>query len=490
MAIVKRPGEGAAGEAVPSPPLEAGELRTAISGEGSLLSGRRERRVNVEQVGFSSLQIRVATEAKPGSWLELRLGKPFPEDSWVAGLVRSCTIPESEEGSRRSEFVVDVELHAVADHYFRTTYTLISSAEQTRQPVIVFTDSDAMARSSLSGALRGAGELRAASSRAEFLQQLGTGEIPDVLILPTRLADADGIALVRSIAAAGWYVPTILLTNQLRIDAPRAAKELGRWPHRLMEKPVGREQLRAELSEMITEGRAERRSAAEARAHVSLYSRLRDTHRRLRQAVGGYLDTRVLDRAAPDKNETDNKTQDISIVFVDIRNSTKLIDQLPPKDAVSIVNRVLTELAEAVETHGGMVDKFLGDGLMGLFGVSGDDPHHAHRALAAARSMVHRIKSLNQSANFPNGVQIGVGVGIQSGSCILGSVGSQFRKEFTALGAPVNVAARLQALAGAHEIVLPAALAANLQDVARFESMGEHPLKGFEKPVEVVRVVD
>ncbi|MCB0218297.1 MAG: adenylate/guanylate cyclase domain-containing protein, partial [Chrysiogenetes bacterium] len=106
------------------------------------------------------------------------------------------------------------------------------------------------------------------------------------------------------------------------------------------------------------------------------------------------------------------------------------------------------------------------------------------------RSMVHRIAALNKSGTLPGAIQVGIGVGIQAGSAILGNVGSEFRKEFTALGAPVNVSARLQALAGPGEVVVHASFAKDLGDVARFESIGKHELKGFAEPVEVFRLID
>lgn len=477
---------------VPSPPAIAQEFSAEIQCPASLTSGRRERRVEICRVSFSDLTMRVGASVEIGSWVELQLAPPFPSTSWVGGIVRACSASEDAAAAGRTEYRVDVDLHAVGEEYFNSTNTILAMAEQKRELRVMVVDSDPLSRSSVAGLLRGYAQGVEAESCADLFAQLqASPNRPDAMILAANVGDAEGIEVARELYDSGWTVPAIILTPKYRQDLPRAGKLLAGYPFAMMEIPAGREKLRAELSELIPVGRSARRSAARAQARVELYGRLSDSYRRLRKAAGGYLDTRILDRTTDEASEhAEGRTREISILFVDIRGSTKLIDQLPPEEAVTIVNRVLTELAEAVETHGGMVDKFLGDGLMGLFGATEDDPHHRHRALSSGRSMVHRIAALNKSGKLPGAIQVGIGVGIQSGSAILGNVGSEFRKEFTALGAPVNVAARLQALAGPGEVVVHGRFAQDLEDVARFESIGRHELKGFAEPVEVFRLVD
>ena len=477
---------------VPSPPATAQEYSAEIQCPAALTSGRRERRVEICRVSFADLTMRVGASLEPGSWVELQLAPPFPSSSWVGGIVRACHASQEAASAGRTEYRVDVDLHAVGEEYFNSTNTILAMLERKRELRVFVADTDPMRRSSVSGMLRGFAQTEEAGSREELFKALIASPMrPDALVLSATLGDLDGIEAARELYDAGWTVPTILLTPKFKQDLPRAGKALAGHPFSMLEIPAGREKLRAEISELVPVGRSARRTAARDHSRMELYGRLSDSYRRLRKAAGGYLDTRILDRTADEAGEhAEGRTREISILFVDIRGSTKLIDQLPPEQAVTIVNRVLTELAEAVETHGGMVDKFLGDGLMGLFGATENDPHHHHRALSAGRSMVHRISALNRTGDLPGGIHVGIGVGIQSGSAILGNVGSEFRKEFTALGAPVNVAARLQALAGPGEVVVPAGFAKELGDVARFDSIGKHELKGFAEPVEVFRLVD
>ncbi len=486
MAIVKSAAQAAASWGSPPPPgVEATGRALPLQGQGFLLMGRRERAVAVTSASFTSLSLRAAVALTPGSWTELRLAAPFAEGTWVGGIVRACE-PEVA-GAAGNQFSASIELHAVSNEYPRGVERLWEESDRERSALLLCVDADPLGRAAAVATLRGTGELREAASREETAKHLLGDPVPDVLVLAARMPDFDGIAFVRSLAEGGWLLPAVILSSRIRVDDARAAQELAGHPYRLLEKPSGREELRAYAAEMVAQGRALRRRAAREQAQRDLYGRLRESHRQLRRAAGSYLSTPLLDQAAS-SGAPASQSREISILFADIRNSTKFVDRLPPQQAVEIVNRVLSELADAVETHGGMVDKFLGDGLLGLFGAMGGDPHHRHRALAAARTMVNRVRSLAGTLVIPAGLELAVGVGVHCGPCILGNVGSEYRREFTALGAPVNAGARLQALAGPNQVVLPLDMARGLEDVAQFESLGTHALKGFEKPVEVVRV--
>jgi len=134
-------------------------------------------------------------------------------------------------------------------------------------------------------------------------------------------------------------------------------------------------------------------------------------------------------------------------MFVDIRSFTARAANLKPHEAMSFLNRFLHAMVEVVEIeHGGMINKFLGDGFMALFGVDSAQHNHADKALAAGRDLERRLERLNSDLVRCGEEAIRIGIGINTGRVVVGSVGSPERMEFTVIGNPVNIASRIQAL--------------------------------------------
>src|SRR5262249_51200820 len=133
--------------------------------------------------------------------------------------------------------------------------------------------------------------------------------------------------------------------------------------------------------------------------------------------------------------------------FVDIRSFTAKSAHLPPAITVGLLNEFLRVMVDAVEgEHGGMINKFLGDGFMALFGIGQKDLDHADKALGAARSIQQTLDRLNAERRRRGEDRIQIGIGINTGPAIVGSIGSPVRMEFTVIGNTVNVAARIESL--------------------------------------------
>ena len=138
--------------------------------------------------------------------------------------------------------------------------------------------------------------------------------------------------------------------------------------------------------------------------------------------------------------------QQISVMFVDVRNFTEHSAKHTPQEVVAALNIFFRSAVEVIEAHGGMVNKYLGDGFMALFGIGSHPADHAVQAVAAARQLllcVGDVASELEKAGWPG---MRIGVGINSGPAIVGSIGSPKRQEYTAIGDTVNVAARVESL--------------------------------------------
>jgi adenylate cyclase len=148
------------------------------------------------------------------------------------------------------------------------------------------------------------------------------------------------------------------------------------------------------------------------------------------------------------------KEREIAILFADIRGFTALAESRLPYDVVFILNRYFTAVGGAVESAGGRVDKFIGDGIMALFGIDGDAATGCRQALLAARSISARLGELNAALAAEIGAPLRIGIGIHVGPVIVGEMGYGSAAQITAIGDAVNTASRLEGLAKGHAVEL------------------------------------
>tara|TARA_R110002049_G_scaffold14026_5_gene59992 strand:+ start:2995 stop:4773 length:1779 start_codon:yes stop_codon:yes gene_type:complete len=140
------------------------------------------------------------------------------------------------------------------------------------------------------------------------------------------------------------------------------------------------------------------------------------------------------------------ETKTMTFLFSDIVGFTPISEKLQddPQKLVELVNRLLTQLTDCVLRHGGTVDKFMGDCIMAFWGAPLDCEDHAERAMLTAKDMVALIDDLNAELDAEGLPNLNVGVGINSGQCVVGNMGSQSRFDYSVLGDAVNVASRLE----------------------------------------------
>src|SRR6266480_2658139 len=208
-----------------------------------------------------------------------------------------------------------------------------------------------------------------------------------------------------------------------------------------------------------------------------------------RTTLASFVPQQLADRLAAHP-ETAIEPQElvVSVLFSDIRGFSTLAERLSARDVATIVGRHLEAMAEVVLSHGGTIDKFQGDAVMAIFGAPDPVEDHAERALRCALGMQQRQAELNVLGWGTDVQTLGLGIGVNTGSVIAGTVGGGGRLEYTVVGDAVNVAQRLQSEADAGEIVAAATTVAAAPDVAA-EPIGLRAVKGREEPVEVFRVV-
>jgi adenylate cyclase len=182
----------------------------------------------------------------------------------------------------------------------------------------------------------------------------------------------------------------------------------------------------------------------------------------------------------------------ITVMFADLRGFTALAERLYPYDSVFLLNRYFEVMSEAIERHGGVVDKFLGDGIMALFGVAPSQGAGSRDALLASRDMIAALAGLNREFGGTLAEPLRMGIGIHMGPAVLGRVGGVGRGGLTALGDSVNIASRLENLNkefGSTLVISEAALSVSGHTFEAME-LKEVPVRGRGEGLHVAVVHD
>ncbi len=186
--------------------------------------------------------------------------------------------------------------------------------------------------------------------------------------------------------------------------------------------------------------------------------------------------------------ELGGENREMTVLFADIRGFTPLTEGMEPQAVITLLNECMEVLASAVDSEDGVVDKFIGDEVMAVFGAPVEQPDHALRAVAAAVRMRDGIDVMNARRSKRGEKPVGVGIGVATGVAVAGNMGSSDRMNYTVLGTTVNLAARLTSAASAGEIMVSESTLEAAGPACVATRIGGVSLKGFSTQVDVHRV--
>lgn len=172
------------------------------------------------------------------------------------------------------------------------------------------------------------------------------------------------------------------------------------------------------------------------------------------------------------------KRAEVSVLFADVVAFTPLAESREAEEVVALLNELFSVLSEIVFRHEGVVDKFIGDCIMGVWGAPVPQPDHRRRAMKAARDMMQFLESANETWAERFGVRIRIAIGLNSGDAIVGNIGSSKRMEYTVVGDVVNVASRLEGMATPGQVLMTDRSKEGLDGEFRFRFLGEKSVTG------------
>ena len=208
----------------------------------------------------------------------------------------------------------------------------------------------------------------------------------------------------------------------------------------------------------------------------------------MRESFGKYVGNDVLDliMADPERAWLKGNRHEATILFADIRGFTAFSDERQPEQVIDMLNEYFGIVSRAVVDFGGYVDKFMGDAVMGVFGVPVFRKNHVERGLRAALAIQ---KELRNACKNGNTLLKSVGIGLDTGVIVSGNIGSQEKMEYTVIGGNVNAASRFSDLAGPGEVIIGRNVYLQVKKMVTVEAQPARVIKGFADPVETYKVL-
>lgn len=215
--------------------------------------------------------------------------------------------------------------------------------------------------------------------------------------------------------------------------------------------------------------------------------------KRLKTTMSRYMSKEVADQLLESGAEAlTGRNQKISVLFSDIRGFTTLSEELGARETVAMLNEYFEIMVDVVHRHGGILDKYIGDAIMALFGAPFAGSEDADHAVATANEMMVRLTELNDAREQRGEKPIGIGIGICTGEVVAGNIGSPKRLDYTAVGDHVNVAARLESATKHYgvSILVSEFTVAALTKPHALREIDVTRVKGKNRPVRLYEAVD
>jgi len=309
--------------------------------------------------------------------------------------------------------------------------------------------------------------------------------LPDLVLLDIMMPKVDGLEVVRRLKADTTlpFIPVILVTAKASPKDVVAGLDAGGDDY--LTKPIDHGALVARVRAMLRikalhDQVQELNQGLEAKVQAQVGELERVG--RLRRFLAPQLAQAII--SAGDEKVLENHRREIAALFCDLRGFTSFAETAEPEDIMSLLAEYHGAVGPLIRKHEGTLDRFTGDGMLVFFNDPLPCPDAADRAAKLAIEMRDAVATLVPSW-AKRGHTLGFGIGMAQGYATLGRIGFEDRFDYTAIGAVINLAARLCADASDGQILASGRLAAAVESIAEMEDLGERTLRGMSRPVVV-----
>ena len=210
--------------------------------------------------------------------------------------------------------------------------------------------------------------------------------------------------------------------------------------------------------------------------------------RELAHLFGTYVPPELVDEMVKDPDSYSMKAanKELTVMFCDMRGFTKMSETMGPTQLQELLNGVFSRLTDLIRTNRGTIDKYMGDCVMAFWGAPVDTPNHAHLSVKTAMEMAHAVRKINEDHRARGLPEIGIGIGLNTGTMCVGDMGSDIRRSYTVIGDSVNLGSRLEGLSKAYgvDIVVSESTRKLAPDFA-WQELDKVRVKGKEQAVAI-----
>ena len=206
---------------------------------------------------------------------------------------------------------------------------------------------------------------------------------------------------------------------------------------------------------------------------------------RVRGILNKVVSPEIADAALQGKIQLGGEEREVTVLFADIRGFTHLVEHMAPSDVITLINECMTRVSRVIDQHDGVIDKYVGDEVMALFGAPVEKEGSPSHAVSCAAAILKELQAWNGERKQAGLAPIEMGIGVHTGVVVAGNMGAENRLNYTVLGANVNVAARLCENAAPMELLISKATHDKLGgEVPQTSPHEPISLKGFTEPLE------
>jgi adenylate cyclase len=211
----------------------------------------------------------------------------------------------------------------------------------------------------------------------------------------------------------------------------------------------------------------------------------------IRDTFGRYLSSEVVDELldTPQGLKMSGETREVTFLVSDLRGFTALTSQLLPHEIIGVINRYFERMVAVISRYGGVVNEFLGDGILVFFGAPLKAPDDAERAVACAIEMQSAMVKVNQEQKRLELPELSIGIGINTGKAVVGNIGSEQRAKYGAVGSPINTAFRIESYTVGGQILLGPDTHAKVRSLVQVQATQKIEFKGLDHPIELYDVI-
>ncbi|MBM3884131.1 MAG: adenylate/guanylate cyclase domain-containing response regulator [Verrucomicrobia bacterium] len=370
------------------------------------------------------------------------------------------------------------------------TEVLLAAAKEPDSGSLLVVDDDPANREMLARRLRRCGyEVRLAESGLQALEAIAAGP-PDLLLLDFLMPGIDGLEVLARLRRqhAPGDLPVIMVTGKdSSLDVVQALR-LGANDY--ITKPIdfapALARIRTHLK--LKGAQAELRARTEQIRRLAKDLELRN--RFIQDVFGRYVTEEVVQSLleTPRGLELGGQKRVVTMIMSDLRGFTALAERLSPEKVVELLNVYLGAMADVISRYGGIIDEFIGDAILAVFGAPLERADHAEQALACALAMQLAMEPVNAELTRRNIPTLEMGIGIHTGEVIVGNIGSTRRAKFGVIGSHVNLTARIESATVGRQILASHALVRAVGSCVRIAREFTLSPKGVKEPLRVFEV--